>query len=573
MKINASIAHKLVFQAVAISLVTILVSMGFVFDFARETIIERTSEQLQGEAAIRDASVENILNSRATHAHILADYTEIGNLLNISNSQQCCDKEFLEIIDHFEKLIPDAEIENIVISNGTGTVLFSLDRHHTTKDISENPYYVKAIHGENFAEFGASTPGNSIYAASPIVTETDDIIGTVMIVSGTQSVDDILLDKSGLGSTGEVYLVNYNHTMISESRFIQHVKYSQQVDTLGVTNCVNHTVQTVDTYPDYRGIPIFGATHCSDGFILLAEMDMQEMLEPILVLQERIILIGIIVIGMMAVVAFFTSRKISKPVITLADAARQIENGRFDVTTNINSSDEIGQLSTAFDSMAKRLQKQSHTIRQKEDVIKYEEDILLKFSDKTETDCVCFIDIVNSTKLIQTLSDSQAALLYETFLNEIAGIVRKYEGTVIKNMGDALLFTFNIQNPKDKLSIANALDCSIAICQAYGTISDTLESKDLPSVKYRISITYGIVRVASSSTSTIRDIFGSTVNRCSKINRLAIPNGIVCDGAMYREMRNTGNYTFYTSQKDDSDVTAEYGYDAYHVSKNTSEKQ
>ena len=573
-----SIARKLILQAVLVSVVTLLISMVFVGESAKEIITERASNQMRSEAAIRGASIEDIMDSRSTHARILADDPGIGDLVYMlgaldpaepERAQPIYDREFLSRIMEFDSMMRNAEIENIIVTDDAGGTLFSLERHPAAQNVSETPHFARAVNGENFAEFAPSAKGGSIYAAAPVGNDQDaEPAGTVIITSGTDSIDRTLLDRSGLGNTGEAYLVNRDYVMISESRFIPNVQYTQRVDTPGVENCVERMEQTVGPYPDYRGIPILGATYCADGFVLLAEIDEEEMLEPIRTLQEKMFMIGAATIPVMAAVAFVISRGISGPVVKLRNAAKQIEEGRFDIATRINSSDEIGQLSSAFDSMAERLRKQAAVIRQKEDVIRYEEEILLKFSDRTEIDCVCFIDIANSTKTVQKLPDSGAARLYETFLNEVAQIVTRFEGAIIKNIGDALLFSFVIADQKDRYSVSNALECCISICESHGAISGTLEELGLPPVDYRISITLGTVRVASSSTSVVRDIFGSTVNRCSKINRLARPNGIISDRALYRAVRNIGKYEFEAiAEKGNGTVASEYGYDAYHVTR------
>ena len=144
LKINTSIARKLVFQAVVVSLVTIIISMLFTYESAKEIIIQKTSNQLLSEAAIRGTSIENILNSRATHAHILADKPEIQKMVqdlndvhSMSNRQDRNDEEFLLHIAEFERLVGNAEIDNIIIADGMGNILFSLDRRMPISDVSE----------------------------------------------------------------------------------------------------------------------------------------------------------------------------------------------------------------------------------------------------------------------------------------------------------------------------------------------------------------------------------------------------------------------------------------------------
>ena len=74
-----------------------------------------------------------------------------------------------------------------------------------------------------------------------------------------------------------------------------------------------------------------------------------------------------------------------------------------------------------------------------------------------------------------------------------------------------------------------------------------------------------MVRIAKTSTSSINDIFGNTVNRCAKINRIAPANRLIIDEEFYDNAKIFDDYLF---KKIDSDVTApEAGYSGYLVSR------
>ncbi|HSG74202.1 MAG TPA: adenylate/guanylate cyclase domain-containing protein, partial [Nitrosopumilaceae archaeon] len=121
--------------------------------------------------------------------------------------------------------------------------------------------------------------------------------------------------------------------------------------------------------------------------------------------------------------------------------------------------------------------------------------------------------------------------------------------TVIKNIGDALLFYFPKINPHEEDSLKNVLDCCFAMVDAHDVIGKKLKDKGLPSVDYKISATYGSVRMASTSTSDVTDIFGSTVNRCAKINGLAPRNGLLIGEAFYNCVKSIKGYTFTKMDK------------------------
>ena len=160
-------------------------------------------------------------------------------------------------------------------------------------------------------------------------------------------------------------------------------------------------------------------------------------------------LTGVVITIAMGGVAFVISKSLSRPLNKLKNAANNIASGDFDVRTNINTRDEIGELSNAFDSMAQKLQDSLIEIKEKEDVIKQQEEILLKFSQHAQNDCVGVIDMKDSTKISAELSEEEFSKMYEIFLNFMAKIIREHNGEVVKSIGDALMFRFSDIKPHE----------------------------------------------------------------------------------------------------------------------------
>lgn len=265
---------------------------------------------------------------------------------------------------------------------------------------------------------------------------------------------------------------------------------------------------------------------------------------PLFELQENIIGIGLALMIGISIITIFLSKRLSKPIIKLRDAANKIAEGDFDVRTNIKSHDEIGQLSSSFDSMAKKLQESLIAINLREEIIKEQENILLRFSQKNEDSCVCIVDIIQSTVLTANLSDEQTRKFYEVFLNSVAAIVKKFNGIVVKNIGDSLLFYFPNIEANDKVAFTNVIECCLTMGESYNEINKQMIQEGLPEIAYRISVTYGTVNIAKVVTSSVNDIFGSTVNRCAKINRFAFPNNLIIGSDVYENIKSQSNYDF-----------------------------
>jgi class 3 adenylate cyclase len=160
------------------------------------------------------------------------------------------------------------------------------------------------------------------------------------------------------------------------------------------------------------------------------------------------------------------------------------------------------------------------------------EDKSLHFSKKTKQCTVGIIDIVGSTNISVSLSGKKMEDFYGIFINDISSIIKKFDGIVVKNIGDSLLFYFpdtlekSHKNVNQK-SFENAIECGFAIIDYHSIINKKMSKLGLPKLDYKISFSFGELRIAKISTSAVDDIFGLAVNICAKINSLCPPNSIV----------------------------------------------
>jgi len=562
-----------------VSVITLLVTAYLSFNYGEQILREKANDLLIGESTARGNAIRLLFESQIDQNQILANEPMIKTLVNELNQtpENEFDKirenklgDFLTQIQAFQTRVGfSMGFEDVKIIGANGKVFFSLSKL-TDNNFLHDPLFQKGLKTPTI-DFEPTNTGKKMIIVSPIFApdskKDDEPIGVVISRMRTESLDSILANRSGLGETGEVYIVSDGFLMLSESRFIDRAIFKQKVDTIPVQKCFREGEEFTGFYPDYRKIPIYGSSYCANdlGFVLLAEIDEAEIIQPILVLQNRIFQTGLIITAVMTIIAFILSKSLSRPLIKLKNAANQVASGDFHIRTNITTRDEIGELSYAFDSMTEKLQRSLIEIKEKEDVIKQQEDILLQFSDHSEKYCVCMVDIMNSTKITAKLSESETSEFYNLFLNSIAGIVRNFGGIVIKNIGDALLFYFPVMPSEEESVLKKCLDCCLTLGESHDDIAKKLENQKLPVFDYRISSTYGMVQIAKTSTSSINDIFGNTVNRCAKINRIAPANRLIIDEEFYDSTKIFDDYIF---KKIDSDITApEAGYSGYLVSR------
>ena len=561
-----------------VSIVSLTITGFLSFNYADQILKERAEDQLLGESSIRGDTLRLLFESRIEQNNILANDPMIQFLIlemnkvtedKLKDKKEITRKDFLIQVQAFQELIGfSIGFEDVKIIGVNGKIFFSLGGIKNG-DFLGNPLFQRGLE-ESFIEFEPTENGKKMIVVSPVFADDDkrgdEPIGIIVSKIRTAAIDNILLDRSGLGDTGEVYIVNDEFLMLSESRFFENAVYNQKVDTLGVQKCFNEGENNLGFYVDYRNIPIYGSSYCAKdlGIVLLAEIDEAEVEKPIGILQDRIFQTGIIMAIGMGIVAFIISKSFSRPLIKLKNAANKISSGDFDVRTNIKTGDEIGELSHAFDSMAQKLQDSLIEIKEKEEVIKQlEGDMMLKFSQHEQNDCVGVIDMADSTKISSKLSDQDITKLYEIFLNFMARIVIKHNGEVVKNIGDALMFRFANVDINDSSVMKNILECCLCMVESHGKLQEELKVENMPEVNYRISVTYGSVKVAESATSKISDVFGPTVNRCFKINSLCPKNSIVVGINLYDVLKKFTEYEFI--QLCVIEMKQKYGYSIFEV--------
>ena len=174
----------------------------------------------------------------------------------------------------------------------------------------------------------------------------------------------------------------------------------------------------------------------------------------------------------------------------------------------------------------------------------------VRFSGVSIKSCVGFIELVDSTTNIATIDNLESIRkYYSTFINSISKIVESYGGKVLKNIGDCILFYFpKTSDINDANSFQEAIECDFKILDERYKINDDLTKKHLPPFNFRMSLDYGVLDLTLVGDYSQTDLFGSTLNLCSKKNSsFSIPNEIIIGGKLYKVLKSSNivnNYYF-----------------------------
>jgi len=122
----------------------------------------------------------------------------------------------------------------------------------------------------------------------------------------------------------------------------------------------------------FHAMPLTGRNNELLGVLLLGSPSKELVLLKRQILKTAaLVATAAILIGLL--LTWWVSRRITRPVEELADGARDVASGRWDTQIDVNGTDEIGQLATAFNDMTRTLASQKEKLVQTERVAAWRE--------------------------------------------------------------------------------------------------------------------------------------------------------------------------------------------------------
>jgi PAS domain S-box-containing protein len=362
-----SIKSKIIFVSLFLALTTLFAVSLISYISADNLLRERVSDQLVSESTGRGAAIRSLIDTRIEQTRLMLTNSVVQLAVeDINIGPPPTEEEMLQYREEFQTELESIRrvvgssvgLENVKVVGSTGAVLLSSDPEEEGLDLSQDRRFIRGIR-ESFLEFDMVNGERKAVVSVPIFrygdVEKSEPIGATIATMDVVKFDEILLNREGLGQTGEVYLVNKDRTLVSESRFIKDAEFRTQVNTLAVDRCLEEGEEIFAIYPDYRGIPIVGSSYCASNLnlVLLAEIDEAEIFQPITQMRDAILAAATVITGIVVAIAIYVSRTISRPITQLKGAADRISQGDYTYKVEVSAGDEIGQLAQQFDMMRK----------------------------------------------------------------------------------------------------------------------------------------------------------------------------------------------------------------------------
>lgn len=224
-----------------------------------------------------------------------------------------------------------------------------------------------------FSDFEKYEPVGDIptsFFVTAISENNGNQIGLVAVQLRPSIIDKIMQTDSGLGDTGESYLIGTDLRMRSHSLLDSNDSFLEEPVETELTRqwlrkykdyALIHDAEKKDIveYTGRKGKKVIGLSDsidiCGVPMAVITEMPVDEALSVATRQLNTSVFLLFLTSIPVVFFAFFNAKRITSPIEKLSQSARLVASGKFDHKIEITSKNEIGALASIFDDMVLRL--------------------------------------------------------------------------------------------------------------------------------------------------------------------------------------------------------------------------
>ncbi|NJP07657.1 MAG: response regulator [Chloroflexaceae bacterium] len=358
-----SLLARLMSYFVLLSLVITGVAGIVAFVQATDTLERSLIERLRVAALARQDELAVWISTQANDLSFVSrwnDIVEPTTTIIESDNRASLDYQvaYTQLAETLRDIVvrrPD--FEELFMLNNDGVVIVSSQGSNEDLNLSDTRY---AMLGRNqtfiqnvYPDPATGQPRMTI--ATPLLDSLGRRLGVLAVHLNLDRMDRIILDRAGLGDTGEMYLIDETGVFVSAQRFGRQ-EFSRQVHSEGIDRALAGESGT-GRYLNYQGIPVIGAYQWLDhmDLALLVEMHRDEAFAPINQLALNITFAGLIAAGILIIGVYLVARQIVRPIRQLTQTAHAVAAGNLNAQAEVTTRDEIGELTQVFNQMTNQL--------------------------------------------------------------------------------------------------------------------------------------------------------------------------------------------------------------------------
>jgi len=378
MTMKFGLGAKLALMTIGAGLIPMVVGTTLAVTSAATALEESSANRLVAVRSIKQGQIQSWLGDRVDDAEMLARFYEVADATQQFEQGFAAgvDSPAYQQVQAFYDPILRSYMEtygyyDVFLISMNGDIVYSvthepdfgtnlLSGRYSGSDLAV-AFREARSGGVNLTDFQKYAPSNdapAAFVAAPIEVRGQRV-GVVAMQLPIDRLNEVMQERSGLGESGEAYLVGKDFLMRSDSRFSdESTLLKQSVRTTSVERGLARATG-VEVTTDYRDQSVWSAYAPLDvpglDWVVVVEIDEAEVLAPVIALRNQTIAVGTVILLVLGGAGWTFSRWMARPVVRLAEAAKAISDGDLKGELDVSGSDEIGDMARAFGAMRSRL--------------------------------------------------------------------------------------------------------------------------------------------------------------------------------------------------------------------------
>jgi methyl-accepting chemotaxis protein len=263
---------------------------------------------------------------------------------------------------------------DVSVTDQNGRIVYSSTPGLEGVDLSGQEYIKGALTGQltwSPLYYSDVMHQNVISVAAPVRTDglTGAVFGIATLVVGNHQLTAYVTEGlDELGKTGDAYLVDAQGLLLTDTKRGDYALDAALQKTI-TSEAVYRLAEPLangeagffwkGVYRNYLGDNVLGAVEViefGEGFAgLVVEIAATEAFASVFTMRNYMLIALFIAVFLVAGTGYAIAGATARPIVRIAETARQVAGGDFTVSAEIKRGDEIGQLGNAFNTMNENL--------------------------------------------------------------------------------------------------------------------------------------------------------------------------------------------------------------------------
>lgn len=189
--------------------------------------------------------------------------------------------------------------------------------------------------------------------ASPVHDNNANVVGHGILEIELRPIHRLIEERSGLGETGEVIIVDRGLRMLTQSRFGEAATVLTSVPENNPVRQGLEGKKGEAFHKDYRGVPVVGSFRPLPeiGAVVIAKVDESEAFRPVTRLRNTVLAIILLTMLLVSGASLVMARTISQPIREGVGFAHRVAEGDLTASLPTRDTSEMGLLANSLNQM------------------------------------------------------------------------------------------------------------------------------------------------------------------------------------------------------------------------------